>query len=225
MRYVAFVAVLAVCGAASASPRPSEYVPSSPSWDAAPSGAQVQAVYPRGALAAGIAGHALLHCAVEPDATLADCRVVSETPARQGFGPAALRLAAKFRFSMDTVDPREFERLHVDVPVSFTPAAAPAAIDHPQWLHTADPGRAGQVFPARAADAGLATGRAVLECTADAQGMMTGCHVAQEDPPGLDFGPAALRVASAMGINPWTEEGRPADGARVRFTVRLNRQD
>ncbi len=81
------------------------------------------------------------------------------------------------------------------------------------------------VFPAKATAAGVATGNAALDCIADAKGMMTACQVVQEQPEGMGFGQAAALVAPAMEVNPWTDEGRPAEGAHVKFALRLNNSD
>lgn len=109
--------------------------------------------------------------------------------------------------------------------VHFAPPTAggfPGLLKNPDWVHSVAADEVQQVFPPKAADAGLKTGRAVLDCVADAHGMMTACQVVSEDPAGMDFGPAALRVASVMGVNPWTDDGLPAEGAHVKFAVRLN---
>ena len=192
-------------------------------WESAPSAAEIAAAYPKGALAKGVAGQAVLRCWLGSTGGLDDCRVASETPRGEGFGAAAKSLASKFRILMDSV-PRDVQGpLVVDVPVAFETPGKTRTLAQPEWLRTLAPDRVQEVFPPKAADAGLATGRAVLDCLADARGNMTGCQVVSEDPAGMDFGPAAIRVAQAMGVNPWTEDGHAADGAHVRFALRLNK--
>ncbi|QDH72409.1 energy transducer TonB [Brevundimonas sp. M20] len=44
-------------------------------------------------------GRVVLNCGVQQDGSVTDCRVESEEPAGQGFGPAALRVAAQTRLS------------------------------------------------------------------------------------------------------------------------------
>ena len=39
----------------------------------------------------------------------------------------------------------------------------------------------------------------------------------------MDFGPSAIQIAQALSVNPWTEEGLPSDGERLRFAIRLNK--
>ena len=53
--------------------------------------------------------------------------------------------------------------------------------------------------------------------------MMTACKVIAEAPAGAGFGAAALPLAAAVGINPWTAEGRPVEGGHARFALPLDR--
>jgi TonB family protein len=65
-------------------------------WLKIPSGDDVAAVYPNGAIDRGLSGYALLDCKVKPDGQMEDCNVVEETPRGLGFGDAALKLVPKF---------------------------------------------------------------------------------------------------------------------------------
>lgn len=62
--------------------------------------------HPPAALRAGRSGRAELSCLIGLDERLSDCRVLSETPAGQGFGEAALRLATAFRVRPPMVEGR-----------------------------------------------------------------------------------------------------------------------
>jgi TonB family protein len=95
-------------------------------------------------------------------------------------------------------------------------------IDHPDWVDAGDPGKFGNLFPAKAKAADLATGRVVLDCIADAGGGMTNCRVVSEDPAGMDFGAAALKLATTMAIAPKGQDGQAVAGAHVDFAVRIN---
>ena len=83
---------------------------------------------------------------------------------------------------------------------SSASADPPRMIDKPTWVDAGSP--AADLFPAQAKAAGLATGRVMLECTATGEGHLVDCQVAGEDPPGMGFGPAALRLAPTMAIAP-----------------------
>ena len=60
-------------------------------------------------------GAATLECRVNRDGRLRDCIVISETPAGQGFGQAALEAASRARVSRETLD-----RAARDAKVRFT---------------------------------------------------------------------------------------------------------
>jgi TonB family protein len=196
---------------------------SAAAWDTAPSSAEVAAAYP--ARAKSETGRVTLACQFVPDGTLKDCLAVTEQPSGQGFATAAKSLAPRFRAIPEMLQDLDLKKTQIQLPIQFSApdqAQSPRTISQPEWLRTAASDQTQQVFPPKAADAGLKTGRAVLDCAADAHGMMTNCQVVSEDPAGMDFGPAALRVAAVMGVNPWTDEGEPAEGAHVKFAIRLN---
>jgi len=71
----------------------------SPQRISGPSADDVQRVYPRAALRAGVGGEATLRCTITPAGQLADCAVQDEDPPGQGFGPAALKLAAMVTYA------------------------------------------------------------------------------------------------------------------------------
>ncbi len=60
-----------------------------------------------------------------------------------------------------------------------------------------------------------------IVCTVRHDGGLTACEVVSEQPAGLGFGDAALIVAGVMEMNPWTAQGTPVDGARIKLPVRL----
>src|SRR5947209_581694 len=92
-----------VAGAALADPPvpspPSAHPPSAEPPSAAALAAQQQAAvlafYPPAARAAGIEGQATIRCTRNAHMAMQACTLVSETPAGQGFGAAALAMAAR----------------------------------------------------------------------------------------------------------------------------------
>lgn len=102
---------------------------------------------------------------------------------------------------------------------------APRVIVAPDWVEAGDPGKFGDLFPAKASAAGLSTGRVTLDCVADQGGRMTDCHVTSETPGALGFGEAALKLATTMAIAPRGSDDQPVEGAHVRFAVRINKPD
>lgn len=64
-----------------------------------PTAADVAHVYPRAALRARTGGFANLRCKVQPNGAVADCTILVEAPAGQGFGPAAIALARVIHYA------------------------------------------------------------------------------------------------------------------------------
>ncbi len=192
-------------------------------WSVAPDSAAVSAAFPKSASADVNLGHTVLSCRVRPDGTLKECQTASEEPKSQGFGRAGLSLTPGFKLSLEDVDPKLVSRLVINLPIHFLRTGAPpTVITKPDWVYLISPDEAQQLFPAKAADAGLTTGRASLDCVANSHGTMTACQVVSEDPADMDFGSTAVRIAQVMAINPWTPDGLSAEGSHVRFTLRLN---
>lgn len=76
--------------------------------------------YPAGASARRGAS-ASLRCRIAPDTRLEGCQVITERPAGQGFGQAALALATFFRFEPPTENGQPVEGREVTVGIDFPP--------------------------------------------------------------------------------------------------------
>ena len=85
-----------------------------------PSLAERLRYYPQGTSARRGAS-ASLRCRIAADTRLEDCRVISERPAGQGFGQAALAVSAFFRFEPPTENGRTVEGREVTVGIDFPP--------------------------------------------------------------------------------------------------------
>ena len=189
-----------------------------PVWSAAPSFAEVAAAYP--AKASGASGHVVLRCRRMAAGALRACETISEYPPGKGFLAAAKSLISDFR--LDAAVPGA----DVDVPISFVDPASTEfkqrRIGAPSWRVHLDPAKVAQVFPEEAAAKGIKTGRGVAKCAVAADGALTSCQEMPGDPDGLGFSHSAVVVASAMAMNPWTDEGGPVDGAVITLTIRFN---
>jgi TonB family protein len=83
-------------------PRPSFKVAVTPKWVRRLDDGALSREYPDAARKNFVQGEVMLHCQVEGDGHLTGCAVTSETPVRQDFGLAALKLAPKLQ--LDTHD-------------------------------------------------------------------------------------------------------------------------
>lgn len=92
-----------------------------PDWIERPSPEALRAVYPPAALAAKISGHVVVQCSVGVDEMNHECRVVEVTPAGQGFGAAALRLAQLYVMEPKRIDCIPVDGGIVKYPFAFNP--------------------------------------------------------------------------------------------------------
>jgi TonB family protein len=191
-------------------------------WMTAPTAEALSAAFPKSAVGKASAGHVVLRCGFLSDGGLANCETISETPEGRGFGEAARALTKDFRAYVSTTD--KLGRLRVDIPFDFRDPAQPepqAEVYDPLWLRHVNPDAVVKLFPNAAAKAGYKSGLAQLDCTVQHDGSLKNCTVVSEEPAGLGFGDAALTIAGVMAMNPWTAEGTPVDGARIRLPVRI----
>ncbi|PZN98729.1 MAG: energy transducer TonB, partial [Alphaproteobacteria bacterium] len=103
-------------------------------------------------------------------------------------------------------------------PPEPAPVAAPPrppVITNPSWNR-----RPAGEFPERAQSRGIETGSAVLECTVNPNGSVSGCVIISETPSGAGFGQAALTGARRAQLTPRSVDG-VATGGKVRFTTRF----
>ena len=98
--------------------RVADQAPDEPSWVAYPLPDVVERYYPLAAYAAGRSGNVELSCLELEDGSVVDCRVLSETPERAGFGKAALALSRWFRFA-PVLDGDQVLRVRLRIPYQF----------------------------------------------------------------------------------------------------------
>jgi|SRR5579883_1599081 len=221
------VAVVLAPLAARADPPQPASVPPAPPANAGATPASTLAHYPAAARAAGVEGSAILACDRDAHLALKACKLVSETPAGQGFGQAALDLAALSppNPKLDLADPARHPPITLTVrftlhPPAITPDLSEMGHTLTQPRLATGPTRA-QVqaaYPVRALSDGV-DGAALIACRLDAKGVLHDCQVAGEQPAGYGFGAAALDLAADFKLTPRLVDGEPVGGAEVRFPV------
>jgi TonB family protein len=199
--------------ATSSAPQPSG-APPSPSL----------AFYPPNAKAAGVEGKAVIRCSRSLHLALQGCTLVSETPAGQGFGAAALAMAAKSpenpNISLDDASLRGPQPITVTFSLHPSPKVSPDLtapghlISRPSLVSGPTPAQLQAAYPARAL-ADQVDGEAVIGCLAMKDGKLSACSVLGESPPGYGFGQAALDVAADFVVKPAEVDNRPVDNISI----------
>jgi len=103
-----------------------------------------------------------------------------------------------------------------------TARAAPPASSHaPDWTRSPGncPGGVNTTYYPPDAQMQGREGRVVLQCIVTAKGSVDQCKVISEDPPGVGFGEAALRMTCLFKMRPETRDGQPVSGARVTIPI------
>ena len=189
---------------------------SAATWLDAPTAREVAAAYPAKAKAAGVGGAVDLSCQVTATGALTFCTVLGEEPKGHGFGAAARMLARDMRVS----GVRKGD--DVRVPVSFAADVLKGdgalVARTPKW--SAMPSAADFQATIPKSEGGPNEVRVTLVCDVQTGGVLTGCVVDREAPAGQGFGQAVLALSSKFKVEPWSAEGLPTVGAKVRVPVR-----
>jgi len=193
-------------------------------WLAAPSFADVAAAYPD--IGGGVAGQAVLRCALEPDGSVRACKTLYLKPTDRDFDKAAEKLTHLFRMQVSPVLVKSHQPMSANVVMSlaapFGDDARARRISAPVWLTSLDPALLMQLYPPVAGQKGVHAGVGAADCTVAADGSLTACHAfGAGDPPGLGFSESAAKAATSLRMSPWTDAGGPVDGAQVRIPIRF----
>ncbi len=193
----------------------------------------VLAFYPTAARAAGVEGQAVIHCKRDEHLALTGCTLVSEDPAGQGFGAAALAMAAKSAPNPRLLLKDAAAEPAADTTIKFTLRPPFITPDVTRMAHivksasiVSKPTNA-QVqaaYPPRALDNQI-QGGAVIECVVMPTGKLAECHVYDEQPTGYGFGQAALDLAGDFVLKPRLIDGEVVGGAPVRIGVAFSSND
>jgi len=90
----------------------------------------------------------------------------------------------------------------------------------PHWVRKPDGDDVASVYPSAALHRGVGA-QVVLSCSATADGSMSNCKLLSEQPAGLGFGEAALKLASDFKLSKTTSDGRSVEGMTMRLPIRF----
>src|SRR5262249_42405562 len=93
-----------------------------------------------------------------------------------------------------------------------------SVITNPDWLRRPNGDDMATYYPPRASDLGK-EGRVMIKCTVSERGTVENCSVVSEDPEGLGFGGAALRLSKLFKMKPKTSDGQSVGGAEVSIPI------
>ena len=222
MRIAAATALFVVICAASAAADPPP--PTAPAAD------RLLGYYPPAARAAGVSGEATLGCGRDAHGALINCTLTSKSPPGYGFGAAALALAAAS--VGDPVGHYGEGAAHLALPTTFHFTADPPAITpdvfsprfgvptiitRPQWARVSSSINFAKFYPRAAARARI-RGHVDLACVVELDGTAD-CQVSAEDPPGLGFGDAALKISRLFRFIPMQRDGVPVAGGQINIPI------
>ncbi len=98
------------------------------------------------------------------------------------------------------------------------PQPRPSVITAPSWIRKPNGDDLSRFYPPAALERGV-EGRAVVDCLVTNEGLLTDCTVVMEEPAGMQFGAATLRVTSRFKMRPTAADGTPVGGAHVRLPM------
>jgi len=223
-----FVVVPAAAPALAAPPAPTPQPAANAAAAQAPDPALV--FYPAAARAAGIEGSAVIRCIHNEHMALRNCVLVSETPAGQGFGAAAMAMAAKSPDNPKLDYPDEPAKPPQEIEIKFTLRPPEIRPDITSVAHTVGKpvivtaptnAQIQAAYPERALSDQI-EGAAAIDCFVTAEGRLSRCQIAGETPAGYGFGQATLDLAGDFVMQPRTVDGDSVSGAMVRVGVKFS---
>jgi TonB family protein len=194
---------------------------SHPAWLDAPTLADVAAAYPEKARTARVGGQVTLACVIADKGGLDPCSVILESPNGLGFGKAAKRLVPRFKPPETGPDGAPLKDAAVNIVFSFTPDMLDGKYppSRQYWVEKPSPADLAARLPEAARKAGPKEAQAEMICRVAPQGRLSDCAASGETPTGMGLGEAALALAPKYRVSPWSSDGVPIVGVKVRVPV------
>lgn len=187
-------------------------------WGRAPTWEAVQALTPENLDTEGLVN---LICEFNDQGVPSSCGVGSERPEGFGLGDTAEKLAREFVLADPDGSGVPARQKAAQIPIRFQPfdpEPEPRRVTRPAWVEAPSGVEIGEAFGPALRQAGLTRTRVVIDCGISAEGRLTGCGTAADTPAPVSA--AALAIAAKFRMNPWTTEGEPVEGARIRLPLR-----
>lgn len=205
---------------------------SAPTAKPAPAADPALVFYPSAARTAGVEGQAVIRCGHDEHLAVRGCTLISETPAGQGFGAAALAMAAQAPDNPKVSLPQMLAQPPDDITITFK--LRPPRIDpditimghtmvRPTIVTQPTTAQIQAAYPVRALSDQV-EGAAAIDCLVMDDGKLARCQLAAEAPAGYGFGQATLDLASDFVMKPRLVDGEPSPGV-VRVSVKFSPSD
>ncbi|MFI4974832.1 MAG: energy transducer TonB [Caulobacterales bacterium] len=160
------------------------------------------------AAARGGGGQAKVSCVVTSRGLLDKCTVISESPANEGFGQAALLLTPSFLMRPMSIDGLPVGGAEVNIPIHWIDGGPQEGVpervaQHLPWSQTPTAAQMAAAFPAQAVGH-VASGHVVLNCHVIGDGVLKMCESSSEEPAHHGFASAAIALSKdfKVAINP-----------------------
>ena len=92
-------------------------------------------------------------------------------------------------------------------------------ITKPVWIKTPTAHQVEYAYPSAATHAGSPIGDGTIACDVDADGKLESCFIYKEDPAGLGFGEAALKLAKYFRMEPLDAAGQSVAGGTITIPI------
>lgn len=201
-----------------------------PGWLKRPTAESLMSVWPKDALQRGIGGQAVISCAVSVQGALHDCRVVTESPVGSGFGLAAIALTPQLLMKPGMRGGKPMVS-RVSIPINFESDGPPTGshlsggasgpmtrtvLSNVRWRQAPTYEDVVAAYPEKARLRQVG-GRATLNCTFKAAGLVGSCDTIMEEPKGHGFAVAARALTNRF-VGPETlNDGRATRGVDVQI--------